>query len=65
MCAALISGRYHPRRRPPAPIRVATTVALGPDWRHDEHADAANRFLGYLPRHRDQHAWITDPMSRR
>ena len=43
------------------PVQPPPQYALALAWRHDEHAPAARRFLAYLRRYRDQHAWITDP----
>jgi hypothetical protein len=43
------------------PIKPPPQYLLALAWRHDEQAAAAHRFLAYLRRYRDQHAWITDP----
>ena len=42
------------------PIQPPPQYVLALAWRHDEHAAAAHRFVAYLRRYRDQHAWITD-----
>jgi DNA-binding transcriptional LysR family regulator len=43
------------------PIQPPPQYVIALAWRHDEHAAAVHRFLAYLRRYRDQHAWITDP----
>jgi DNA-binding transcriptional LysR family regulator len=49
------------------PIQPPPQYVIALAWRYDEHA-AVHRFLAYLRRYRDQHAWITDldvaPLTR-
>jgi DNA-binding transcriptional LysR family regulator len=43
------------------PVHPPPQYVLALAWRHDEHAAAVHRFLGYIRSYRDEHAWITNP----
>jgi DNA-binding transcriptional LysR family regulator len=43
------------------PLQPPPQYVLALAWRRDEQAPAAHRFLAYLRRYRDRHAWITGP----
>jgi DNA-binding transcriptional LysR family regulator len=43
------------------PVQPPPQYVIALAWRRDEQAAAAHRFLAYLRRYRDRHAWITGP----